>query len=425
MRVLVLNSGSSSVKFQIIETDLERMNAHQDLTLAVGLVEKIGLSDSRLVLEVPDRKPYQDYREILEHRTAIEWVLRILVDPEIGILDSVDEIGAVGHRVVHGGEAFASSVLITPEVVDNIEACSVLAPLHNPPNLRGYHAAHAAMPDIPHVAVFDTAYHQTMPAHAFLYGIPFQLYTKHHLRKYGFHGTSHRFVTFRACQILDWDRDQKRLISVHLGNGCSLAAVDHGKSIDTSMGFTPLEGLIMGTRSGDMDPAIVPWLMAMEELTLHQVNTMLNKHSGLYGVSGVSSDMREIIEARAKGRRRADVAFRMFTYRIKKYLAAYAAAMGGVDAVIFTGGIGQKSVEVREAALQGLEFMGIEVDPDRNAAATGDEAEISADASRVRVLVVPTNEEKTIARDVIRVLNGIMPEFTPPETLTYRLTLNV
>jgi len=418
MKILVLNSGSSSVKFQIIETDFDRMNAHQDLTLAVGLVEKIGLSDSRLLLEVPDRKAYQDYREILEHRTAIEWVLRILVDPEHGILESVEEIGAVGHRVVHGGEAFASSVLITPEVVDNIEACSVLAPLHNPPNLRGYHAAHAAMPDIPHIAVFDTAFHQTMPAHAFLYGIPFQLYKKHHLRKYGFHGTSHRFVTFRGCQMLEWERDEKRLISVHLGNGCSLAAVDHGKSIDTSMGFTPLEGLIMGTRSGDMDPAIVPWLMAMEELTLHQVNTMLNKHSGLYGVSGVSSDMREIIEARAKGRKRADVAFRMFCYRLKKYIAAYAAAMGGVDAVIFTGGIGQKSPEVREAALEGLEFMGIVLHRDRNAAATGDEAEITTDESRVRVLVVPTNEEKTIARDVIRVLNGVMPEFTPPETFT-------
>jgi acetate kinase len=248
--------------------------------------------------------------------------------------------------------------------------------------------------------------------------LPFQLYKKHHLRKYGFHGTSHRFVTFRGCQILDWQREDKKLISVHLGNGCSLAAVDHAKSIDTSMGFTPLEGLIMGTRSGDMDPAIVPWLMAMEELTLHQVNTMLNKHSGLYGVSGVSSDMREIIEARSRGRMRADVAFRMFCYRIKKYIAGYAAAMGGVDAVFFTGGIGQRSPEVREGALEGLEFMGIELDRDRNAAATGDEAEITTDASRSKVLAIPTNEEKTIARDVIRVLNGIMPEFTPPETFT-------
>ncbi len=417
MKILVLNSGSSSVKFQIIETDIDRMNADEDQTLAVGLVEKIGLSDSRLVLEVPNRQTYQDYREILEHRTAIEWVLRILVDPEVGIISSVDEIEAVGHRVVHGGEAFASSVLMTPEVVQSIQECSALAPLHNPPNLRGYQAAFAAMPEVPHVAVFDTAFHQTMPAHAFLYGIPFQLYKKHALRKYGFHGTSHRFVTFRGCQILEWEREERKVISVHLGNGCSLAAVDRGKSIDTSMGFTPLEGLVMGTRSGDMDPAIIPWLMAMEELTLHQVNTMLNKHSGLYGISGVSSDMRELLEARASGHQRADVAFRMFAYRIKKYLAAYAAAMGGVDAVFFTGGIGQKSAEVREETLAGLEFMGIELDRERNATTTSGEGEITTDDSRVRVLVVPTNEEKTIARDVVRVLNGIMPEFTPPETV--------
>ena len=418
MKILVLNSGSSSVKFQVVETDLERMNAHQDLTLAVGQVEKIGLEDSRLVLTVVDRQPYQDYREILEHRTAIEWVLRILTDPEHGIIERVEDIDAVGHRVVHGGEAFASSVLITPEVVQQIEACSVLAPLHNPPNLRGYHAAYAALPEVPHVAVFDTAYHQTMPAHAFLYGVPFQLYPKHHLRKYGFHGTSHRYVSFRGCQILDWQREDRRLITVHLGNGCSAAAIDHGRSIDTSMGFTPLEGLLMGTRAGDMDPAIVPWLMAMEEMTLHEVNTMMNKHSGLYGVSGVSSDMREVLAARAAGNLRADAAFRMFSYRIKKYVAAYAAAMGGVDAVIFTGGIGENSPEVREAAVGGLEFMGVELHRDRNTALVGGEGEISTDESRVRVLVVPTNEERTIARDVVRVLNGIMPTFEPPETIT-------
>ena len=268
------------------------------------------------------------------------------------------------------------------------------------------------------MAVFDTAFHQTMPAHAFLYGIPFQLYRKHHLRKYGFHGTSHRFVAFRGCQILGWEREEKKLITIHLGNGCSLAAIDHGRSIDTSMGFTPLEGLIMGTRSGDMDPAIIPWLMAMEELTLHQVNTMMNKHSGLYGVSGVSSDMRELLEARAAGNARADVAFRMFCYRIKKYLAAYAAAMGGIDAVFFTGGIGENSPDVREAALTGLEFMGIVLHRDRNAALIGGEGEISTDESGVRAMVVPTNEERTIARDVVRVLNGIMPTFEPPETIT-------
>jgi acetate kinase len=418
MKILVLNSGSSSVKFQVIETDLERMNAHQDVTLAVGQIEKIGLADSRLVLKIPDRKPFSDYREILEHRAAIEWALRILTDPEHGILAKVEDIDAVGHRVVHGGEAFASSVVITPEVVQQIEECSVLAPLHNPPNLRGYYAAFAALPHVPHVAVFDTAFHQTMPPHAFLYGIPFQLYRKHHLRKYGFHGTSHRYVAFRGCQMLGCEKEEKKLITVHLGNGCSAAAIDHGRSIDTSMGFTPLEGLLMGTRTGDMDPAVVPWLMTMEEMTLHQVNTMMNKHSGLYGVSGVSSDMREVVEARAGGHQRADVAFRMFAYRVKKYIGAYAAAMGGVDAVFFTGGIGENSPEVRDWALRGLEFMGLELDTAINDSLRGGEGEITTDRSRVKALVVPTNEEKTIARDVVRVLNGIMPTFAPPETIT-------
>jgi acetate kinase len=418
MKILVLNSGSSSVKFQVIETDLERMNAHDDRTLATGLVEKIGLDDSRLVLKVPGRDPFTDYREILEHRAAIEWVLRILADDQVGILDDVTDVDAVGHRVVHGGEAFASSVVITPQVVHQIEECSVLAPLHNPPNLRGYHAAYSALPDVPHIAVFDTAFHQTMPAHSFLYGIPFRLYSKHALRKYGFHGTSHRYVAFRGCQMLGWDQNAKKLVTVHLGNGCSLAAIDHGRSVDTSMGFTPLEGLLMGTRTGDMDPAIVPWLMAMEEMTLHQINTMMNKHSGLYGVSGVSSDMRELVEARAGGHQRADVAFRMFCYRVKKYIGAYAAAMGGVDAVFFTGGIGENSPEVREWALGGLEYMGLEIDSETNAALTGGEGEITKPTSRARALVVPTNEEKTIARDVVRVLNDIMPTWEPPEVVT-------
>ncbi|MCP4895475.1 MAG: acetate kinase [bacterium] len=418
MKILVLNSGSSSVKFQVIETDLEKLNTHQDKTLAVGQIEKIGLSDSRLVLKVPGRDTYQDYHEILEHRAAIGWAIRILCDASVGILDQVTEIGAVGHRVVHGGEEFASSVLMTPEVLNKIEQCSVLAPLHNPANLRGYHAAHAALPDVPHIAVFDTAYHQTMPAHAFLYGIPFQFYTKHHLRRYGFHGTSHRYVTFRACQIMECEREDKKLISIHLGNGCSLAAVDRAKSIDTSMGFTPLEGLVMGTRSGDLDPAIIPWLMAMEEMTLHQMNTMLNKHSGLYAISGVSSDMREIIDARARGRRRADVAFRMFCYRVKKYIGSYAAAMGGVDAILFTGGIGENSPEVRESALTGLEYMGVHLDSSKNAEVVGGEAVISTQDSPVTVMVVPTNEEKTIARDVIRVLNNVMPTFDPPEVIS-------
>jgi len=418
MKILVLNSGSSSVKFQVIETDLERMNNQQDETLAVGTIEKIGMSDSRLLIKIPGRKPHQSYREVLEHRGAIEWVMRTLTDPEVGILGEVTEIEAVGHRMVHGGEAFASSVLIDPDVVHEIEQCSVLAPLHNPANLRGYYAAHGALPDVPHVAVFDTAFHQTLPAHAFLYGIPFQLYKKHHLRKYGFHGTSHRYVAFRASQMLEREREDLKLITAHLGNGASVAAIDLGKSIDTSMGFTPLEGLLMGTRSGDMDPAIVPWLLAMEELTLHQINTMMNKHSGLYGISGVSSDMREVEEARAGGHQRADVAFRMFAYRIKKYVGAYAAAMGGVDAIIFTGGIGENSTEVRKMVLSGMEYLGLELDHERNDALRGGEGFVSTDASRVKGMVVPTNEEKTIARDVVRVLNNIMPTFEPPETVS-------
>ena len=418
MKILVINSGSSSVKFQVIETDLERMQAQQDETLAVGQVEKIGMSDSRLLLKVPGRADYRSYHEILEHRAAIEWAMRTLSDPDAGVLSDVSEIGAVGHRMVHGGEAFASSVLITPEVLAQIEQCSVLAPLHNPPNLRGYYAAHAALPKVPHVAVFDTAFHQTMPAHAYLYGIPFQFYKKHHLRKYGFHGTSHRYVAYRASRMLKRDRKELKLITIHLGNGASVAAVDRGRSIDTSMGFTPLEGLLMGTRTGDMDPAIVPWLMAMEELTLHQINTMMNKHSGLYGLSGISSDMREIEEARADGNQRADVAFRMFAYRVRKYLGAYAAGMGGVDGVVFTGGIGENSSATRELALEKLEWMGLYLDRQRNSEHGGGAGFISTEDSPVKAMVIPTNEEMTIARDVIRVLNGIMPSFDPPENIS-------
>lgn len=417
MKILVLNSGSSSVKFQVIETDLERIDKAEDLTLAAGQIEKIGMSDSRLTITVPGKDPYRAYHEILEHRAAINWAMNTLCDPEIGVLGEVSEIEAVGHRMVHGGEAFASSVLITPEVVQQIEQCSVLAPLHNPPNLRGYYAAHHALPEVPHVAVFDTAFHQTMPPHAFLYGIPFQLYKKHSLRKYGFHGTSHRYVAFRSSQVIGKKIQDLRLVTIHLGNGASVAAVDRGKSIDTSMGFTPLEGLLMGTRTGDMDPAIVPWLMAMEELTLHQINTMMNKHSGLYGVSGVSSDMREIEEARAAGNQRADVAFRMFCYRVRKYIGAYAAAMGGADAVIFTGGIGENSTEVRKLSLENMDWMGLEFDTQRNEEHQGGEGTISAEGSKVKALVIPTNEERTIARDVVRVLNGVMPTFEPPETV--------
>ena len=417
MKVLVFNCGSSSVKFQVIETSLEMIEANADKTLAHGLVEKIGLSDSRLVIEVEGRKPYQEISEILEHRTAVERVLKTLVHPDHGVLKSVKEIEAVGHRVVHGGEKFASSVLVTPEVEAMIEECVVLAPLHNPHNLRGLTAARSLLPGVPHVAVFDTAFHQSIPPEAFIYGLPYELYRRHAIRRYGFHGTSHRFVSIRTARLLDRPLEDVRIVTCHLGNGCSMAAVDRGHSVDTTMGFTPLEGLLMGTRSGDLDAAILPWVMTMEDVTLSQLNAMLNKHSGLYGISGVSSDMREIEHARATGNKRARLAFEIFCYRIRKYVGAYAAAMGGLDAVTFTGGIGENSSLVRETSLSGMEFLGIELDQEANRTAPrGKEVLVSRSGSRVAVAVVPTNEERVIARDTARVLGGVMPSFAVPGT---------
>ena len=417
MKVLVLNCGSSSVKFQVIETSLEMIEANTDQTLARGLVEKIGLSDSRLALEVEGRKPFQEISEILEHRTAVERVLKVLVHPERGVLKSVKEIEAVGHRVVHGGEKFASSVLVTPEVEAMIEECVVLAPLHNPHNLRGLTAARSLLPGVPHVAVFDTAFHQSMPPKAYIYGLPYELYTRHAIRRYGFHGTSHRYVSIRTAQLLRHPLEELKIVTCHLGNGCSMAAVDRGHSVDTSMGFTPLEGLLMGTRSGDLDAAILPWVMAMEEVTLAQLNAMLNKHSGLYGISGVSSDMRAIEGACATGNHRARLAFDIFCYRIRKYVGAYGAAMGGLDAVTFTGGIGENSALVRNTSLAGMEFLGIEIDEKANRnAPRGEEVLVSTTGSRVAVAVVPTNEERVIARDTVRVLGDVMPSFAVPGT---------
>ena len=417
MKILVLNCGSSSVKFQVIETSLEMIAANNDRTLARGSVERIGMSDSRLTLEAPGRKLYQEIAEILEHRAAVERVLRALTHPEHGILADAAEIEAVGHRVVHGGEKFASSVLITPEVEAMIEECVVLAPLHNPHNLRGLRAARTLLSNVPHIAVFDTAFHQSMPPHAYVYGLPYEFYTKHSIRRYGFHGTSHRFVALHTARHLRRPLDEVKIVTCHLGNGCSMAAVDRGHSVDTTMGFTPLEGLLMGTRCGDIDPAVLPWVMAMEELTLAQLNALLNKHSGLYGVSGASSDMRELLVACKGGNRRAQLAFAMFCYRIRKYIGAYAAAMGGVDAVAFTGGIGENSPEVRLESTRGLEFLGLELDEAANAAAPrGDEVIVSKPSSRAAIAIIPTNEERVIARDTVRVLGGVMPAFSVPGT---------
>ena len=417
MKILVLNCGSSSVKFQVIETSLDMIAANADRTLARGSVERIGMSDSRLTLEAPERKLYQEISEVLEHRTAVERVLRALAHPEHGVLGNVAEIEAVGHRVVHGGEKFASSVLITPDVEAMIEECVVLAPLHNPHNLRGYRAARSLLADVPHVAVFDTAFHQSMPPHAYVYGLPYELYTKHGIRRYGFHGTSHRFVAIHTARRLGKPLEEVKIVTCHLGNGCSMAAVDRGHSVDTTMGFTPLEGLLMGTRCGDLDPAVLPWVMAMEELTLAQLNAMLNKHSGLYGISGASSDMRELIAACESGNRRAQLAFEIFCYRIRKYIGAYAAAMGGLDAVAFTGGIGENSPQVRASSTRGLGFLGLELDDAANAAAPrGEEVIVSTSTSRAAIAIIPTNEERVIARDTVRVLGGVMPAFSVPGT---------
>ena len=293
----------------------------------------------------------------------------MLTHPERGVIGDPAEIEAVGHRVVHGGEKFTQSALATPEAIRAVEECISLAPLHNPPNLRGYEAARRLLPDVPHALVFDTAYHQTMPPHAYLYGLPYVLYTRHGIRRYGFHGTSHRFVGWRSQALLGRPRSETRLVTCHLGNGASVCAIDHGRSVDTSMGFTPLEGLLMGTRTGDLDPAVVFHVMHQEDLTEHQVTTLLNKHSGLYGISGVSNDMRELLAEEAKGHERAQLAIEMFCYRLRKYIAAYAGAMGGVDAVLFTGGIGENAPSIRARSLAGLEFMGIHLDPARNDAA--------------------------------------------------------
>ncbi len=396
MKILVLNAGSSSVKYQLIIPEEGKM-------LAKGLVERIGLSGAMLTHETFDKSTVKMSGEILDHRIAIEYVLTILLSPRHGVLKSRKEIDAVGHRVVHGGEAFSGSVLISDEVIREMTKCIDFAPLHNPPNLKGIAAAKALLPDIPQVGVFDTAFHQTIPPHAYIYGLPYVLYKRYGIRRYGFHGTSHRYVTQRVSEILKKDPGTIKIITCHLGNGSSIAAVKNGKSIDTSMGFTPLEGLLMGTRTGDMDPAIILHIMGKEELTASEMNTMLNKHSGILGVSGISSDMREIEEL-YHSNERARLAMDIFTFRIKKYIGAYAAAMGGVDAIVFTAGIGENSDMVREMVCKNMEFLGIQLDEKKNQETRKTEAEITRSGSPVKVFVIPTNEELVIAMDTARIV---------------------
>ncbi len=401
MKILVINSGSSSVKYDLIDTE-----THKEITR--GLIEKIGLKEQIHHYCLPGGEKAKDVVNAPNHKVALSIITKHLTDPVKGFLKSIDEIAAVGHRVVHGGEKFAGSYLITDEVIKSIERFSELAPLHNPPNLEGIMACRELLPNVPQVAVFDTAFHQTMPEEVFLYAIPYEYYKKYGIRRYGFHGTSHKFVAQKAAEMLGKKFTSLNIITAHLGNGASITAIRKGKSVDTSMGFTPLEGLIMGTRSGDLDPAIVFFLMEKEDLSPNDVNNILNKKSGLLGISGISNDVRTIMEEAERGDRRAILALNMFCYRIKKYIGAYWAVLGELDAIVFTAGIGENSWQIREKALAGLEPMGIKVDKKKNQSVVGGVAgEISTEDSRVKVLVIPTNEELAIALDTGKIVSEL------------------
>src|SRR6056297_3418253 len=398
MKVLVLNSGSSSIKFQLFNMEEERV-------LAKGLVERIGIEDSAIEYENNNGQEVEKDIDIANHRDGIEHVIEMLLDPEVGVLEDIDEINAVGHRVVHGGEKFAQSALITDEVIEKIEEVTPLAPLHNPHNLSGIKVCKELLPDKPQVRVFDTAFHQTMPEEAYTYAIPYEYYEEYGVRRYGFHGTSHKFVSKRCADIMDKDIEDLKIITCHLGNGASIAAVDGGESVDTSMGMTPLEGLVMGTRSGDIDPAIIPFLMDKEDLDSKEIDNILNKKSGLLGVSGVSNDSRDVRQAAHNGNHRAELADQVFSYRVKKYIGSYMAVLNGVDAVVFTGGIGENAGEVRANILKDLNNLGFDLNHKANKV-RGEEKEITTDKSKIKVFVIPTNEELVIARDTKRIVEN-------------------
>ncbi|MCF8304956.1 MAG: acetate kinase [Ignavibacteriales bacterium] len=399
MKILVLNCGSSSIKYQFIDSDKESV-------LAKGLVERIGMSSAVLTHEPLGKEKIRIVGEILDHTIAIEYVIAVLLSPNHGVIKDKNEIDAVGHRVVHGGETFTGSVLITPEVLkalrDNIE----LAPLHNPPNIKGIEAVTAHLPATPQCGIFDTSFHSAMPPKAYLYGLPYELYKRYKIRRYGFHGTSHRYVSERAADAVGRSINELKIITAHLGNGCSMAAINKGKSVDTTMGFTPLEGLLMGTRSGDIDPSLITYIMGKEGLSLGEMNTLLNKHSGLVGLSGESSDMREIETAVAEGNKKAINAFDVFIYRIKKYVGAYAAAMGGVDILVFTGGIGENSNLVRERVCEDMSFLGIELDMTKNENPPAD-GDLSAEGTKTKVFRIRTNEELVIAMDTKEIVDSM------------------
>ncbi|MBM7623815.1 acetate/propionate family kinase [Sporohalobacter salinus] len=398
MKVLVLNCGSSSLKYQL-------MNMEDESSLAKGLVERIGIDGAFLEHEPAEGEEVTIENEISDHSVAIKMVIDALLDDAHGVIDDMDEISAVGHRVAHGGEEFSDSVLIDDEVYDAIDGVKDLAPLHNPPNLLGIEVSQELMPETPDVAVFDTAFHQTMPAKSYLYALPYEWYKEHDVRRYGFHGTSHKYVSQRAAELLDKPIEDLKIITCHLGNGASVAAIDGGKVVDTSMGLTPLEGLVMGTRCGDIDPAIVPFMMEKEDLSPAEIDNTLNKESGVAGISGVSSDFRDLEEAAQEGNERAKVAIDVFCQRVKKYIGSYSAALGGVDVVVFTAGIGENGIEIRENILDGLEFLGIKVDSKKNNI-RGKEGIITTDNSDNIAMVIPTNEELVIARDTKRLVTA-------------------
>ena len=397
MKVLVINAGSSSLKYQLID-----MDSHE--VMAKGLCERIGIEGSNLQhTNVAKSEKTKIEKPMKDHGDAIQMVIDALIDENIGVIKSMDEIGAVGHRVVHGAEEFADSCLITDAVMKALEKCTPLAPLHNPPNIIGIRACAKIMPGVPQVAVFDTAFHQTMPAKAYMYALPYEYYEKYRIRKYGFHGTSHKYVSQQAAKFMGKDPKDLKVITCHLGNGSSISAVDGGKCVDTSMGFTPLDGVPMGTRTGSMDPAVVTYLIN-QGMTAAEVDTIMNKKSGVAGVSGVSSDFRDLTAASKEGNTRAQLALDMFTYQVKKYIGAYAAAMGGVDVIVFTAGVGENDAATRKAITDGLEYMGVKVDNAKNE--FRGTVDISADDAKVKTLVIPTNEELMIAIDTRKIVEG-------------------
>ncbi|MCR5696013.1 MAG: acetate kinase [Marinilabiliaceae bacterium] len=399
MNILVLNCGSSSIKYKLFEMDKKKV-------LASGGIEKIGMPGSFIKYSMPDGSKKIDELPIPEHTKGVELIFGILTNKEFGVIKSINEIDAVGHRMLHGGAKLTKSSLLTDEVLEIFASCNDLGPLHNPANLKGVNAVKALQPNMPQVGVFDTAFHQTMPDYAYMYALPYEYYEKYGIRRYGFHGTSHRYVSQRVCEFLGVDPKGKKIITCHIGNGGSISAVVDGKCVDTSMGLTPLEGLMMGTRCGDIDPAVIPFLMNHEGITASEMDTIMNKKSGLLGISGKTSDMREIQELIDNGDKRAKLAQQMYYYRVRKYIGSYAAAMGGVDILLFTGGVGENKQNCRETACEGLEFMGIKLDKKKNMEIQGEEAIISTPDSKVTICVIPTDEELMIATDTLKVAFG-------------------